>query len=57
MSTVPEPVLGPTGYVEPASSAVLAAVLADINASFGGTLNASSPEALSTPQGQLAAAI
>lgn len=57
MSTVPEPVLGPTGYVEPAEADILSAVLADINTAFGGTLNATSPEALSTPQGQLASSV
>jgi hypothetical protein len=53
MSSVPEPVLGATGYVAPAEADVLAAVLADISSAFGGGLNT----ALSTPQGQLASSI
>ena len=57
MSTVPEPVLGPTGYVEPSSASVLTAVLNDINTAFGGGLNATTPAALSTPQGQLATSL
>jgi hypothetical protein len=59
MSTVPTATLGDTGYVEPAESAVLSAVLTDINTAFGGTLNASptSSEALATPQGQLASSV
>ena len=57
MSTVPEPVIGPTGYVEPAEADILSAVFSDINSAFGGTLNATSPDALSTPQGQLASSV
>lgn len=48
--TVPAPTFGPTGFIVPQESDILAAVLADINLAFGGGLNTS----LSTPQGQLA---
>ena len=57
MSTVPAPLLGPNGYVEPDISDVLQATLADINTAFGGGLNAAYPAALSTPQGQLASTL
>ena len=57
MTTVPTPTLGATGYVEPAEADVLTAVLNDINTAFGGGLNVSSPNALSTPQGQLASSV
>ena len=51
MSTnVPSPTFGPTGFVAPAESAILAGVQADQNAAFGGNLN----PALNTPGGQLA---
>lgn len=50
MTAVPTPVFGPTGFVAPSQSAVLAGVQADLNAAFGGNLN----PALNTPQGQLA---
>jgi Baseplate J-like protein len=49
-TNVPTPTFGPTGFIAPAESAILAGVVADINAAFGGGLN----PALSTPQGQLA---
>src|ERR1700726_4597556 len=52
-TNVPAPVFGPTGFTEPLESAVLAGVLADINAAFGGNLN----QSLSTPQGQLASSL
>jgi Baseplate J-like protein len=49
-TNVPTPVFGPTGFIIPSDSAILAGVQADINAAFGGNLNPS----LSSPQGQLA---
>lgn len=49
-SSVPQPVLGPTGYVVPAEPAILAGAQADWNAALGGNVN----PGLSTPQGQLA---
>jgi hypothetical protein len=53
MSTnVPQPTFGPTGFVLPAESAILAGRQADINQAFGGNVN----PALNTPQGQLAQA-
>lgn len=51
-TSVPSPVLGPTGFVVPAEPAVLAGVQADWNAALGGNVN----PGLSTPQGQLATA-
>ena len=48
-SNVPGVTYGPTGFVAPAETAILAGVLADINEAFGNSLNM----ALSTPQGQL----
>src|SRR5271170_7385594 len=50
-TSVPFPTLGPNGFIVPAESAILAGVIADINAAFGNNLNF---ENLSTPQGQLA---
>lgn len=50
MSAVPPPTFGPTGFVAPPESTILAGVQSDIDAAFGGGLN----PALSTPQGQLA---
>lgn len=49
-TNVPPPVFGPNGFIIPSDAAILAGVLADVNAAFGGGLNLS----LSTPQGQLA---
>jgi hypothetical protein len=49
-TNVPQPTFGPTGFIIPAQSAVLAGVQADQNVAFGGNLNPS----LTTPQGQLA---
>lgn len=49
-TNVPAPVFGPTGFVPPLESAVLAGVQSDQNTAFGGNLNPS----LTTPQGQLA---
>lgn len=49
-STVPNPVLGPTGFTVPDDATVLAAVQADLNTALGGGLN----QNLNTPQGQLA---
>ncbi len=47
---VPQPTFGPLGFILPAESAILAGVLADMQAAFGGNLNLQ----LTTPQGQLA---
>ena len=49
-SSVPAVTFSPTGLILPAESAILAGVQADMNAAFGGNMNAG----LSTPQGQLA---
>ena len=60
MSTsVPVPTLGLTGFATQADSAILAGVIADIQAAFGGALNlsAGTPSSLTTPQGQLASSI
>jgi hypothetical protein len=54
MTNVPQPILGPTGYVAPAQSAILAGVQADYNIAFTVTFNfgtTTNP----TPQGQLTA--
>jgi hypothetical protein len=55
-TNVPQPVLGPTGYVLPTEAQILAGVIADFQAAFGGNLNLSinNPSSLTTPQGQLA---
>lgn len=53
MTNVPAPTFGPTGFILPTDEAILAGVLADINAAFGGELNTD----LRTPQGQLATSI
>lgn len=54
MSTnVPQIQWTPTGLVVPSEASVLAGVLADLNAAFGGNLNT----ALNTPQGQLASSL
>lgn len=50
MTNVPQPTFGPNGFIAPLESAILAGVLADFNAAFGGNLNL----AQTTPQGQLA---
>jgi hypothetical protein len=52
-TNVPVPAFGPTGFVSPPESAILAGVLADLQAAFGGNLN----ENLETPQGQLASSL
>ena len=49
MTNVPQPTFGPTGFSAPLESAIVAGVLADYNAAFGGNLNL----AQTTPQGQL----
>lgn len=49
-TNVPSPTFGPTGFVVPTESAILAGVMEDINAAFGGVLD----QSLTTPQGQLA---
>ena len=55
MTNVPQPVLGPTGYVIPSEQAILAGVIADFQAAYGGNLNLSisNTSSLSTPDGQL----
>ena len=50
MSSVPRPTLTSAGFIIPSASDILAGVMADMNAAFGGDLN---PD-LRTPQGQLA---
>lgn len=50
MTNVPGITFGPRGFVVPTDAEILAGVIADINAAFGGGLN----PALETPQGQLA---
>lgn len=50
MTNVPQPTFGPNGFIAPLESAILAGILADFNAAFGGNLNL----AQTTPQGQLA---
>ena len=50
MSNVPALQFTPTGLVVPTEAAILAGVQQDMNAAFGGNLNAN----LETPQGQLA---
>lgn len=52
-NSVPPIVIGPTGPVLPAESAILAGAQADINTAFGGGVN---PD-LRTPQGQLASTL
>jgi hypothetical protein len=49
-TNVPSPTFGPTGFVAPTESAILAGRQADINQAFGGNVN----PGLNTPQGQLA---
>lgn len=53
ITSVPRPAFGPSGFIAPAESDVLAGVGTDINTAFGGNLNL----ALSTPQGQLASSL
>lgn len=48
MTDVPPPAFGPFGFTSPEELAILAGVMSDMNAAFGGNLNPS----LSTPQGQ-----
>jgi len=50
-TNVPAPSLTATGFVAPDESAILAGVMADLQAAFGGALNADP----TTPQGQIAA--
>lgn len=52
-SNVPSVTFGPTGFIAPTEPAILAGVLADFNAAFGGNMNTS----LATPQGQLATSL
>lgn len=56
VTNVPQPTLGPTGYVIPTEPAILAGVIADLQAAFGGNLNLSiqNTSSLTTPQGQIA---
>lgn len=49
-TNVPVPVFGARGFVAPAEAAILAGVMLDMQAAFGGDLN----PALETPQGQQA---
>src|SRR5581483_2373349 len=52
-TNVPGPTFGATGFLVPDDAAILAGVIEDINAAFGGNLN---PD-VRTPQGQLASSI
>lgn len=52
-TSVPPVTFGPNGFQVPAESDILAGVIADMNAAFGGGLN----PALETPQGQLASSM
>lgn len=52
-TNVPLPTFGPNGFVAPSEAAILAGVMQDLNAAFGGNLN----QSLATPQGQLATSI
>ncbi len=47
-TNVPFPTFTPTGFVPPSEAAIMAGVIADFQAAFGGNLNT----ALNTPQGQ-----
>lgn len=49
-SSVPQPALGPNGFVAVPEADILAAVQSDMSQAFGGNLN----PALNTPQGQMA---
>jgi uncharacterized membrane protein len=49
VTSVPKPYFGPLGFVAPDESTILAGVLADFQAAFGGNLN----PAQETPHGQL----
>lgn len=51
--TVPAPTFGPNGFVVPAESEILDALLTDINVALGGNVN----PGLTTPQGQLAMSV
>lgn len=55
-TSVPTPTFGPTGFLIPPTSAVLAGVCEDIDSAFGGNLNLdpTNTDTLSTPQGQIA---
>lgn len=53
-SSVPRPSFGPRGFTSPPESDVLTGVLADMNAAFGGRMNAALKEGQKTPQGQIA---
>jgi len=52
-STVPQPVLGATGYTLPAESDILSAVQNDLDTAFGTSLD----RGLTTPQGQIATSL
>lgn len=52
-TNVPAPTFGPTGFVSPPQSAILAGVFADLNAAFNGNLN----PALETAQGQITSSL
>lgn len=53
MTNVPMPSFGDTGFTSPEELAILAGVLADFSAAFGGGMN----PGVSTPQGQLATSL
>lgn len=50
MTSVPPVVFGPNGFLAPSEADILAGVMADIDAAFGGGVN----PALESPQGQIA---
>ena len=58
-TNVPAPSLSSSGFSAPADSAILAGVIADMQAAFGGALNLSigNASSLTTPQGQLASSV
>lgn len=59
-TNVPFPTLGPNGFVVPSQQAVLAGVIADMQAAFGGNLNFSTTDGApvnSTPQAQWASSL
>ena len=58
-TNVPLPVFGATGFTVPSTQAILAGVIADMQAAFGGNLNlnANDPDTLTTSQGQFASSL
>ena len=57
-TSVPFPTFGPSGFVAPDETSILAGVIADLNAAFGNKLNfgtTGGAQTNPTPQGQIAA--